>query len=288
MPDDDAVAEGQRLAPPFLDQYAFRAELDKAIAVEREKMMAEMTEQFAALAASMQKTDAPAPATSVDGSGSISALATQLAELTGQGQGRIYVAPDIIERRRKAFLDMEALITGLHRQATEARKAGRDYLKFVPAYRLTNKVQLNLGRELGEALIDPIYRERGTNLQRDRKIYWQGIPNFAMQPINELAEQVHALFSQWTGNVMAANSQPDALMALTAQGAVVHGPAAAVLLRGQNKRTGGIGFGEEMPSRPDAPEEDTDFGMVAAIKDTTSDVKRVQVLGRNTKPVEVS
>jgi hypothetical protein len=250
MPDD---AEGQRLPPPNLDQYAFRAELDKAIAVEREKMMAEMTEQFAALAASMQRPQAPG---TVGADGSISALAVQLAELTGQGQGRIYVAPDVIEKRRAAFVELEALLIELHRKSNRGRNE-----EFVPAYRLTNKVQLNLGRELGEALIDPIYRERGTNLQRDREIYWQGIPNFAMQPINEPAERVHALFSAWTGNIMAQGAAPDALMALTAQ--------------------------EEMPRRPDAPEEGEE-GLVAMIRQTPTDTKKVQVYGKNTMPVEVS
>lgn len=271
MPEDE-----NRIAPQVLDQYAFRAELDKAIAAEREKMMAEMTEHFTALSATMQKA---APAS--DANGVVSALATQLAELTGQGQGRLYVAPDIIERRRKAFVDLEELLISLHRQSNGGRN-----LEYVPAYRLTNKVHLNLGRDKGEALIEPIYRERGTNLTRDREIYWQGIPNFAMQPINDPADQVYALFCQWTGNISVAR-EPDRLMALTAQGAVVRGSAAAVLLRGQNRNAGGgIGFGEEMPSRPDAPEDD--MGFVAAIRETTSDTRKVQVYGRNTKPVEVS
>lgn len=255
------MAEGERPAPRLTPQFSVdNPEFQAALAAE---VQARVDALLPDLMAKLAKASGAVPAG--DDKNFVSALALQLAELTGQGSGRIYVAPEIVEARRQAFERLKALLVQLRVE------------KQMPAYRLTNKVQLNLGPTLGEVLIDPLYRDN-TRIVQSTEIDWPGIPNNAMFPINEAAERVFAEFSAWTGT--APKAEADEYLAVTSHGAVVRGEAAGVLLRNDRPR-GGLGELGGAAADPDAP--------AAGIRRKDPAPKRlVQVLGTLTKPVEVS
>ncbi|HLX18456.1 MAG TPA: hypothetical protein VKS24_24985 [Bradyrhizobium sp.] len=264
------AGESLRLAPRYSDAE-FDARVDAAVKVQVENLLPEL---MARLAAAQAQTAAPGSDKPGD---FVSALALQLAELTGQGTGRIYVAPEIVEKRRRALGRLQELILDLWSQSDRGRNK-----EYVPAYKLIGKVYLNLGMPLGEVLIDPLYRDN-QKLVQSTEIDWPGIPNPLMEPINEPAKAVYKIFCEWTG--INGPAEADPLQALTAQGAVVRGKAASVLLKGGARN---MGAGDQEPTAPEFT-EDGDMVPTAAIRrHDRAPTTKVQVLGTLTKPVEVS
>lgn len=188
----------------------------------------------------------------------VQALALQLAELTGQGQGRIYVSPEVIDQRRRAHERMVDLLLDMRAQ------------RITPSYRLKNKVFLNLGPKMGEVLIDPMYRDNNKIIQA-QEIDWPGVPNLSMEPINDAAEQVFAAFCESTGGT-GKSAAPDRLWALTGDGAILRGNMQEILGRGE------LAGGAADDALPAA-------GIRRHDKPPT---QKVQVLGSLTPAVEVS
>ncbi|MGE5148486.1 MAG: hypothetical protein ACM3II_00075, partial [Rhodospirillaceae bacterium] len=146
-----------RPAPDMTATEDFRRAVDAAVAQKLEELLPDLLGKLAAA-----NTGAGAPPPTADDKISVGALALQLAELTGQGNGKVYVAPELVERRRKAHEQMVDIII-------ELRAA-----KQVPVYRLVNKVFLKMGQGLGEMVIDPIYRDNDKIL-RPQEINWPGV-----------------------------------------------------------------------------------------------------------------
>lgn len=255
MSDRPDKRETLRLGPQFgLDSPEAQALIDAKVSARVEALLPELMAKLAGV----QQATGGTP--NGEDKGFVQALALQLAELTGQGTGRIYVAPEIVESRRKALDRLKELLLDL--------RARRE----VPAYRLKNKVVLNLGPRLGDTLIDPLYRDNQKIVQ-STEIDWPGIPNGAMQPINEAAERVYALFCEWTGS--ATSAEADEFLAITSHGAVVRGEAASQILR-NDRRRGEVGF------------EEAHEGAATIRRHDQAPVQKVQVLGTLTAPVEIS
>ena len=81
----------------------------------------------------------------------------------------------------------------------------------VPEYRLKRKVVLE------EQLIDPLWLHPVTKKQMHTTINWPGVPNDGMEPINDHAKQVFALFSIWIGGVKPSRER----LRVTAKGLVI-------------------------------------------------------------------
>lgn len=243
-----------RLAPDFAGSPEFRSAVDAAV----QNLLPEL---MARLAVPQGAAGSP-PGEAADAKGVLSGLALQLAQLTGQGEGRVYVAPEIVDARHKAMEKMTDLILELHARGE------------IPAYTLRNKVFLNLGPRKGEMLIDPFYRDNEKILQ-PQEIDWPGVPNLAMEPLNEAARRVFGLFCEAVGHQGAAQG-PDRLWGLSQEGVILRG-GPAVLAADRDRQLGEPGLSDN-PEMPAA-------GIRRKDKAPT---RKVQVLGSLTAPVEVA
>ena len=104
----------------------------------------------------------------------------QLAEVGNQGTGKQVVDPAVLERRGKARARMVELIMA-------AYHAGKR-----PEYELTATVHLD------DQLITPLYQDANRTTQR-RHIFFSGVPNEAMQPVEEAAKEIYAAFAESIG-----------------------------------------------------------------------------------------
>lgn len=245
-----------RLAPDFAGSPEFRSAVDSAVQNLLPELMARLAVAQSAPGA------ANASADSADAKGMLSGLALQLAQLTGQGEGRVYVAPEIIEFRHNAMERMTDLILELHARGE------------IPAYTLRNKVFLNLGPRKGEMLIDPFYRDN-EKIMQPQEIDWPGVPNLAMEPLNEAARRVFGLFCEAVGHQGAAQG-PDRLWGLSQEGVILRG-GPGVLAADRDRQLGEPGLSDN-PEMPAA-------GIRRKDKAPT---RKVQVLGSLTAPVEVA
>lgn len=111
---------------------------------------------------------------------SAEALAMAIAALTDQDTNKKRVAPEEIARRNAARDKMHELLQ-------KARATGQR-----PEYRLTAKVYLS------ERFIEP-YTLGDDKKTRPTEIIWPGVPNEAMQPLNDCAKEIFAAFKESIG-----------------------------------------------------------------------------------------
>lgn len=176
-------------------------------------------------------------------------FAMAIAKLTDQGTGRQHVAPEILRSREIARARMAELIIA-------ARAEGK-----VPSYRLTSKVLLD------NQLVDPFWIDRN-HIAQPTEIDWPGVPNEAMQPLNQVAEDIFAAFMNSIGSV--SKLQQDALTAdlsVTAGGLTVRGNL--------NKR-----------SVKEIVHEESEKGLVLRHKDQPGRYKSVNILGSIANPAQ--
>lgn len=251
----DNTPAPERIAPDFSGNDEFQRAVNDAVAARLEALLPALDARFAK---AREQSGGPAPSDNSDGN-FVQSLALQLAELTGQGTGRIYVAPEVVEHRRQSHERMVDILLEL--------RAARQ----VPAYRLRNKVFLNLGPRMGEVLIDPVYRDNAKIMQT-QEIDWPGVPNLSMEPINEAAGRVFAAFCDSIGHNGGAVG-PDRLFVLSSDGAVLRGDMAAIL-----------------KAREWGDPDGTEASLPAATlrRDDPAPKKKVAVLGTLAPMVEVS
>lgn len=135
---------------------------------------------------------------------SMDALAMAIATLTDQGTGRKRIAPEEMTKRDKARERMTDLI----------EKANRDQSE--PAYKLRHIVYLG-ERRVNPAWIDERHRQQAT------EIGWYGVPNEAMEPMNDVAKAIYAAFEESIG---AVGKRDLGAVSVTASGlAIIKGAA---------------------------------------------------------------
>ena len=157
----------------------------------------------------------------------ISSLALELAELTGQGSGRRYVAPEILRSRAQAADRMMELI----------HKAAKD--RTLPTYRVTGKVLLE------DQIVEPFYIGKD-HVACPTEIGWGGVPNEAMSPINEVAQEIFAAFQASIGSTEKVT--PQDRYGITPKGLVVKNAAIP-----QKREVGQAQFAEHPSNNGDAP-----------------------------------
>lgn len=123
------------------------------------------------------------------------ALAT--AEIADQGTSRKRVAPEILARREAAAKRCRELVAEARRKSSDAHVAGDQAEKerWMPTYRVTSKVYF------GERLIEPWRRLPGQGAGVvAQEIVWMGVPNDALSPINETAQEIYAAYRESVGS----------------------------------------------------------------------------------------
>lgn len=145
-----------------------RAEVEKAVAGIKDMVSAQL--------------QAPVAVAPSEDQNWMQALAMQIATLTDQDIGRKRVPPEEMVKREKAKERMVGLIA-------EADARGEE-----PLYRLRSVVYLG-EQKIMPSWIDPNHRQQPT------EIGWMGVPNMAMEPVNEVAQRIYSAFAEWTGGV---------------------------------------------------------------------------------------
>ena len=194
-----------------------------------------------------------APAAAIDNSFA-EGLAMALAQLTDQGTGRKRVAPEIVRKRAEARQLMENLVI-------QARAEGR-----AAKYQLRNKVYLD------EVMVDPNWVNPATKIAEATVIEWPGIPNEAMVPINETAQEIYAAYADSIGSVVSV--VPPVPQYVTPGGLTVNGRPPA--RRATN-----------MTSRGEAGAP-VGVGLRIAHKDTPGTFREINILGTVAPPARQS
>lgn len=179
-------------------------------------------------------------------------LALEIAKINGQGSGRKYVDPAVLEERESAMKELEALLSDFSERG------------IVPSYRLIEKTQLPTGR-FGHVVFNPLHRNAAKQVE-PVEIDCPLMPNLAMEPIDDNARRVFTLFRKAVGAELPHGHDTSA-MALSQNGVVLRGRAAETMLRND-------------PAARDS-------GGVVVRRGEDVGVRQVQLLGTLTKPVEM-
>ena len=208
MPDIKAASEQSTTA--FMQTPEFKAAVQMA-ALEAAKQA--KTEVLKELALAGKSGDAAGVADSPDLENLFRRMAMSIAEISDQGTDRKRIAPEILTAREDARKKMFELIRSAFEKAEECRREKKSADDFVPVYKLKNKVYLD------EILIDPIWRASDGTI-RAQEIDWPGVPNEAMEPVNEIAVEIFQAFSDSIGSYEKVSA---AQLVVTPRGLVVHG-----------------------------------------------------------------
>lgn len=184
---------------PLTETAEFKAAVAAAAAEAARGVLAELTAARPQIAA----------ASSDDVGTIMQRLAMNIAELTDQGVGMQRIPAEIIQARAKAHARMVKIIAAAERDGK------------VATYRLVGKCVLPVDGS-GETLVDPLQRGADNKVSAT-KIRWAGVPNLAMEPINEIAAEIMAAFRESIGNQVPAEVGVETNLGLTDQGHVVMG-----------------------------------------------------------------
>lgn len=197
----DKASEFDTVAPAITDTPEFRQAVADAVAQTipalKEQILAHLTD-------ARGTTAAPAASDGTADHAFANALAMSLAQLTDQGTGRKRVAPEILRARSEHRDRMTKLII-------DARASGA-----IPVYSLKNKCYLD------EVMIEPFYIA-SDHTQRPTEIEWSGVPNEAMVPVNDIAQQIHAEFVGSIGSLAKDDNLPERELKVTPGGVVIKG-----------------------------------------------------------------
>jgi hypothetical protein len=115
------------------------------------------------------------------GGGWMQELAVQLALMNDQGRGIAKrVDPGVLKARGEAKARMDALIERAQEQKT------------APVYELENKTYLD------NQLISHVWVDRN-HVQQKTQIQWYAEPNFAMRPVNDVAQAIYDEYLAYQG-----------------------------------------------------------------------------------------
>jgi hypothetical protein len=198
-------------------------------------------------------------------------LAMRLAELTDQGTGRgARVAPGILKQREDARKRMTDLIVEARVKCSEAKAAGKtaEAARWMPSYRLLAKTQL------ADRVIDPLWIDRN-HIAQPTEIDWTGVPNEAMQPLNQIATDIFAAFKDSIGSIPRQDQVAADPLKITAGGLVVRGDPSAA----QRQRT---------IDQVSAREKEDNEALSIKHKDQPGRYKDVNILGTIAKPAQQS
>lgn len=131
-----------------------------------------------------------------------SEMALAIANMSNQGGGRAKpVAPEVMQRRMAAAERADKLIRAARAKAKEARDRGdKDQeIAWTPRYRVVAKVYLN------ERFIEP-FRKLDNRQIVASEIYWTGMPNEGMRPLNGVAEEIYDAYREAIGSTSRLKS----------------------------------------------------------------------------------
>ena len=180
-----AASPAEEMIPVSKVEALISAKVNEARAQDSAKLDAAMQSMM----------DLISPPSGQGGGGDMRQLAMAIAEISDQGKKSRRVAPEELAKRKDA---RGRLDTMLH----EMKARGE-----VPEYRVKRKVQLDAGGIIGTFLIEPKWVDPVSKAQKHTTIKFPEIPNEAMEPINEHAKRVFAVFTASIGGVELVNER---------------------------------------------------------------------------------
>lgn len=154
-------------------------------------------------------------------------LATYIANLSDQRDGRKFVAPEIVEAMREARDRMHGLLLRVRERGLK------------PEYTVIAKTQLN------EQLIEP-FTQTDDRKVKATHIVWTGVPNEAMRPLNDIAKEIYAAFSDSIRGKALELNQDQRPIFLTYSGLVVNGTPPARKTVGGGEPARDFAFGDHL------------------------------------------
>lgn len=115
------------------------------------------------------------------------ALAHAIARAADPANTRNIIAPEELKKRESARIEMLDMLATYH----EAYRAGDE--NAMPVYKVIRKVVF------AETLIEPQYHDPVSKQMVDQEVNWPSIPNQALLPVNEAAQQIHSAFLRSIG-----------------------------------------------------------------------------------------
>lgn len=122
----------------------------------------------------------------------LSKLAMEIGIISDQGTQRKRVAPEELKERANAFERMGVLLTKAQLATT---------LEDKPRYMVAGQLYF------GDQRIDAYQRQPNRDIIQT-EIYFDGIPNTSMRPLNKLAEDIYREFIRYLGGSEAVNGVP--------------------------------------------------------------------------------
>lgn len=135
-------------------------------------------------------------------------LALAIAQLTDQGSGRprLRVSPEIMAQRKAAREEMVSLLA-----KTKA-------LGHRPLYRVIAKTYLE------EVFVEPFRLDPVSKASVPVEIFWNGIPNECMRPMDETSKSIYELYLASTGGLTSLVKSADSRgLSITPGGLVIKG-----------------------------------------------------------------
>ena len=122
----------------------------------------------------------------------LSRLAMEIGIVSDQGTQRKRVAPEEMKERMNAFERMGVYLTKAQMATDLSEK---------PRYRI-------VGQQFsGDQRIDPYQRQPNRDII-ETEVWYEGIPNTSMRPINEVAENIYREFIRYLGGSESVNGIP--------------------------------------------------------------------------------
>lgn len=168
---------------PNTQDFTQTPEFTTAVASAVDKALGPILERLAAIGET--------PAASTPGGADLESffrqMALSIAEISDQGTQRKRVAPEILAQRAKSHgLMIDAIL--------EAKRLHDEFGEERPKYRAIGKMYLN------ERFIEPFTIDPGTKKAVPVELYWSGVPNEVMRPLNDAAEGIYRHFRDSIGS----------------------------------------------------------------------------------------
>lgn len=248
MAEDKAKAAQQSMLPPanFTETPEFQEAVKKAASEALKGFVSEL--KIANSEQNPQNADRAL----------MSTLALELAELTGQGSGRKYVAPEILRARADAADEMHKLIAKAMKEQTD------------PMYRLTGKCHL------ADRVVEPFWVD-SHHMAQPTEIGWYGVPNEVMVPLNEPAKAIFKAFQASIGSTDKVVPEPK--YGVTAKGLVVKNGAVS-----ERRAVGSPKFGTDAMKGTESDPKASDNGLTIAHQNAPGRYIEKNILGTIATP----
>lgn len=155
-------------------QAEIRLAADRRVSEMLPDIVKAVSEQLSGVRADLGP--AAAPATEGGDRAFLSQLAHEIARVGDPANKRRTVSPEVAKSREEACERMQTKLVEAHAKGE------------MPIYVVRQKIYLQ------EVLIEPQFRDPGTKEMRDTEINWPSVPNEAMDPVNDIAKEIHKEF----------------------------------------------------------------------------------------------